>query len=80
VRYSVTCCTDLNNPDGFVLSPPRRESNTARDFLEYVISLVEFGTLSAGDFFFVDNASIHSAEEILPVLSELLDAVHVRLI
>jgi transposase len=80
VRYSVTCCTDLSNADGFVLSPPRRDSNTARDFLEYVITLVEFGTLSAGDFLFVDNASIHYAEEIRPVLVELLEAVQVRLI
>jgi transposase len=80
LRYSVSCCTDLGNPDGFVLSPPRRASNTAVDFLEYVISLVEFGTLRAGDFFFVDNASIHSADDIAPVLYALLEEVHVRLV
>ena len=80
VSYSVTCCTDLTNPMGFVMSTPRTESNTALDFLEFVIELVQNGTLVAGDFFIVDNASIHGAAEIMPALNGLLDAAHVRLV
>ena len=80
VRYSVTCCSDLTNPQGFVVSEPREDSNTALDFCAYVIQLIEDGTLVAGDYFVVDNASIHNASDMLPILDELFDALDMRLI
>jgi hypothetical protein len=37
---SVTCTTDLTRPGGIGISNPREQSNTAADFLQYVINLL----------------------------------------
>jgi transposase len=79
-RYSITITTDLTLPDGVYISNPRVSSNTAVDFLLYVIELLQAGVLVAGDYFIVDNASIHVAAEISNILSLLLDLHQVRLV
>lgn len=79
-RFSITACTDLTDPLGFALSEPRTDSNTALDFLDFVIELVEFGTIGPGDYLFLDNASIHCAAEIMPALDALFDSIPARLI
>lgn len=91
---TVTVLTDLNCPEGFVISNPHEGSNTAIDFFEFVLSMIEGGVsafvldafyklllavlsdqhLVAGDFFIVDNARIHSAAAIMPMLDLLLDS------
>jgi hypothetical protein len=64
--------TDLNNPAGFVVSEPRFESNSATDFLDFVLLLVVEGVLVPGDFLVVDNAPIHFSEDIEDDLERVL--------
>jgi len=78
ISYTVTLVTDPSHPAGFVVSEPRLESNTAADFLEFVVVLILRGVLVRGDFFIVDNASIHFSEEIEPALEAVLDVSGVR--
>lgn len=62
--YSITLVTSLQLDPPFVISNPRTGSNTALDFLNWVQDLLDGLILVAGDFFIVDNASIHYALEI----------------
>jgi transposase len=78
--YSVTLVTDLTHPLGFVVSDLRIGSNTAFDFLEWVVSLFEARVIVAGDYFVLDNARIHTAEAIAPALDALFTAFGARLI
>ena len=63
-----------------VVSDIRTGTNTALDFLETVFALITHGTLAAGDFFIVDNAAIHFAEEIQYPLEAVLAVARVRLV
>jgi transposase len=65
---------------GFVVSDLRTGSNTALDFLEWVVSLFESRVIAAGDYLVLDNASIHTAEAIAPALTALFDSFHARLV
>lgn len=69
--------TDLTNPDGFVVSEPRLESNSAEDFLEFVMLLLLRGVLRAGDYLICDNAPIHFSEDIESALEAVLEASQV---
>jgi hypothetical protein len=40
---TVTVLTDLTSPNGFVMSAPRTGSNTAMDFLDFVLDLIAGG-------------------------------------
>jgi len=77
--YSMTVTSSLTNALPIYCSNPRRGSNTARDFLVYVILLVGNQYLVAGDIFIVDNASIHHAAEIQPALHTLFAFVGCRM-
>ena len=48
--YSLTCATSLAVPGGFILSQFYEEAQDGLDFLEFVIDLVENGTLGVDDF------------------------------
>lgn len=72
--------TSLSHADPIFLSVPRKESNTAQDFLDFVYSIVESGALCEGDIFLCDNASVHWARETADELSALLDVANVRLV
>jgi transposase len=78
--YSVTLVTDLRQPNGFVVSNMRTGSNTALDFLEWIVSLFESGVVQAGDYLIMDNASIHSAEQVADALDVLFTAFRARLV
>lgn len=47
-RFSQTVVTDLRSPDGFHCSEPRVASNTALDFLLFVIDIIERGVSGLG--------------------------------
>jgi len=55
-------------------------SNTQWDFLNFVIYLLDNEKLVAGDFFIVDNASVHHGHDAFPLLCNLLVAAGVHLI
>jgi len=54
-------------------------SNTQWDFVSFVLHLVESDFLKEGDFFIVDNASVHHGSA-FSVLCDLLATVGVNLI
>lgn len=68
---------DLTLPTGFYVSQPREASNTAFDFLAFVVELIAQGVLSPGDVFVCDNASVHWSEEIAELMDDILDAAQV---
>jgi len=72
--------TTLTNASGFVCSNPRTETNTALDFLHFIITLVLEGHLVAGDVLVCHNASIHYSAEIQAHLDLLLLFAGVRLL
>jgi transposase len=73
--------TSLSNGGGLCLSPFRAKgTNTAEDFLAYVIGMIASGFLTAGDILICDNASIHKATEIIDRLDAAITAANVRLI
>jgi transposase len=78
--YSITVLTSLTHPNGFIVSNPRRSSNTAIDFFLYMVDLVQEGHLVAGDVLVLDNAAIHFADDIQAPLRNLLTAVGARLL
>jgi transposase len=79
-NYTITVLTTLSHPSGFVISNPRTATNTAIDFLAFLVQLVVDGHLTAGDVLICDNASIHFAAEIQAPLQLLLTATGIRLL
>jgi len=65
--------------DPIFLSAPRADSNTAVDFLTFVLELLRSGFLSPGDIFVVDNSSVHYAESIREEIDDLLESYSVRM-
>jgi hypothetical protein len=45
-----------------------------------VLSLVEAGFFKQGDYFIVNNASVHYESDAFPILCELLDLIGVNLV
>ena len=73
--------TTLTDPDmPFVLSNPRVGSNTAADFLQWVLFLIDNNHLVPGDIFIVDNAAVHNAMEIIDSLTEAFNLVGARMV
>jgi transposase len=70
----------LTRDPPFYVSDLREGSNTAEDFLAFVLHLIMIGVLVAGDVFVVDNASVHYAMEIRDRLIQALEQAHVRLL
>lgn len=56
---SITIMTSLVEAGGFVTTQPRLGSNTAGDFVLFVLQMIENGYLVAGDYLILDNAAIH---------------------
>ena len=78
--YTISLLTNINIPNGFSLGKLRCNSNTSHDFFEFVFDMVWNGSLTAGDYFICDNASIHYASDTSYMLSLLLDYCHIKLI
>ena len=80
ISYTITLLSSLSHPYGHYIGEPRSYSNTSIDFFRFVIDLIEKQHLISGDYFIVDNASIHHARDISQQLSTLLDTFNIRLI
>lgn len=91
LTYSVTlvcfllvhCFTDLQVSDltaerGFYASDPRVESNTGLDFCKFLLHLIGAGVLRPGDVLIADNASVHGSDDVIDVVSAVLEATNVR--
>ena len=78
--YSITVMTSLTHPNGFVVSTPRIDTNTAETFFMYVIDLISNSDLVSGDILIVDNASIHYGADIRDALDALLGFCNIELI
>lgn len=81
---SVTMCCAYRE-DGEDLAPlylsrPRAGTNSARDFLMFMMRLLSSGFVAPGSFIVLDNASIHHAVEIREVLRLALELAQVQLI
>ena len=79
-NYNITLLTSLTHPSGYVVSNPRTATNTALDFLSFLVDLVQAGHLVSGDVLVCDNASIHFAAEIQAPLELLLAVTGIRLL
>jgi transposase len=78
--YSITIMTNLFAANGFHISQPRTTSNTAFDFLLFLIELLRDGHLVTGDTLVLDNASIHYTDDIGPVIDSLMTGFGCRLL
>ena len=61
---------DADHPIRFSL---KTGTNTSVDFLKFFIMLLEVGFFTAGDILILDNARIHSAADILPIIIALAE-------
>lgn len=78
-RYTMTLLTTLSHHIPVVISF-RDTSNTSTAFFEYVQYLVEQNYLQNGDYFVIDNAPVHKAEDMLGDLLDLLEENGIQLI
>ena len=66
--FTLTLLTDLNPANRPLYFKVKTNSNTKFDFLEFVCDAIDAGHLQNGDTLVADNASIHIAEDTLPVI------------
>lgn len=76
--FSLTLLVNLANPANLFYIDLRANSNTEWDFLDFVCDAILSGHLQRGDFFVVDNASIHFGGETRPYLTRILNHHGVR--
>jgi len=91
-RVYITRCGDLSTTFTTILTDlsataPRplfvkltENSNTQYDFLEFVCDAIDEGHLQPGDYFVIDNAAIHGANDTFDTLLDLLDAYGITLV
>jgi len=79
-RVSLTVMTTLSNSTRTVVAQIREDSNTAIDFLRFLIYLLSTKHLTKGDYLVLDNAKVHCSEEILECMSDITRAAEVRII
>jgi transposase len=77
-NYSITFLTNLEKQVPFHLSI-RVETNTAEDFFDYVLMLLEEKYLVYGDYLILDSAAVHTSQ-ISVVLKDILDDFNIKLI
>jgi transposase len=78
--YTITLLSDITSKYGYYIGEPRSFSNTSMDFFRFVVDLIDKKHLVDGDYFIVDNASIHHAIDISAQLSLLLNTFNIRLV
>jgi transposase len=61
-RYTITVMTSLTEPQGFIMSNPTTQSNTAEFFLATLDGFCRNGYIKGGDVLVLDNAKIHYCE------------------
>jgi len=75
ITLLVSCTSD--NP---IFYDYREESNTQFNHLDFVAAALAHGKLVPGDFYIVDNASVHGGRDTIEVLFSLLNAHGVHLL
>jgi transposase len=71
---------DPNSPDSIVIPDIRADTNDAFDWFWSIAWLIENNYLAVGDVLVCDNASIHYAQDVADLLSDLLEEATVRLV
>jgi transposase len=72
--------TTLSSTQAIVLSELRADSNSADNFLDWILWLVAERHLVRGDFLVFDNGSVHTSYAITPMLSTISDVTGIRFI
>jgi hypothetical protein len=72
--------SSLTHPNGFALGELRSKSNSSLDFFRFVYDMITQHYLYSHDYLICDNAAIHYARDISPMLSILFDYCNIRLI
>lgn len=57
----------------------RKNSNSADDFVGFILAALVDGYLRPGDILILDNATVHSGSDLFPQLVALLNEAHVDL-
>jgi hypothetical protein len=70
---SLTLICSLNSSAPYFFTT-REDSNTQLDFLQFILDVLENGILKPGSTLIYDNASVHSGQESIFMLNELLQA------
>lgn len=80
-RASITLMTSLTEDDGipFIFNY-RIESNDQWDFLEFLLTACENGSLCFGDFLILDNAAVHGGMDSFELLMDIIEYFGIRLI
>ena len=78
-QFTLTLLTTLSGPLPVVIYLPAI-SNTTDVFLEYVLWIVEGNHILDGDYLIIDNAPVHTAEETLETLVDLLEGCNIKLV
>lgn len=78
--YSMSLLTKLDGSAVPLVVSLREDSNNQYDFLSWVKFLIDNHHLLAGDFFIVDNASVHVGDDISEELDEVLEQAEVRMV
>ena len=71
----MTCLVSVEHPQAPLFYEIRDDTNNRWDFLNFVIQAIEAGYIGYGDYLLVDNASIHAASDMVPLLDEVLALV-----
>jgi transposase len=76
----MTLMTSLSDPELPVIATLHKGSNTQWDFADFVVSCLENKHLNEGDYFIVDNATVHNGQESFIMIYQLLSMKGVKLI
>jgi hypothetical protein len=79
-EYAPSQLTSLTSDTPCWVSPPRRETNDAWDFLRVVKWLVEGGALRCSDFLILDNARVHHAKVAGDIVESMLALAGIHLV
>jgi len=79
--YTLTILTDLSSTAPRPISGKLQfGSNTQWDFLKFVMFCLDEGHLCSGDYFIIDNATVHKGDDCFPILLDLVEAKGVKLV
>lgn len=78
--YSLLLLTDLTNVDNPYFIDLRQDTVDQYDVLNFIAAAIQAKRLKRGDFLIMDNATLHSAMDMFPVLMIMLTAAGVQLI
>jgi hypothetical protein len=81
MSITMTLLIDIEKENGMpFFSQCRSDSNTAEDFFDFVKAAIQAGSLKNGDYFIVDNASVHSETNVFLQLEVMLQEEGINLV